>query len=78
MKNTDTSPHLSRTSSMTTSEEETDQDEDEEDQESEFSLGRLIRQASMNSSHTSNPSRKTSKVHSFAKNISNIKINLYV
>ncbi|KAL7600865.1 uncharacterized protein LOC111919972 [Lactuca sativa] len=61
MKNTDTSPHLSRTSSMTTSEEETDQDEDEEDQESEFSLGRLIRQASMNSSHTSNPSRKTSK-----------------
>ncbi|KAI3716244.1 hypothetical protein L6452_23451 [Arctium lappa] len=51
------------TSSMTTSVVVCDhEDEDEEeDQESEFTLGRLIRQASMNSSHTSNPPRQTTK-----------------
>ncbi|KAL4589048.1 hypothetical protein LXL04_001950 [Taraxacum kok-saghyz] len=55
MKNMNSSPHLSRSSSIETSEDE------EEDQEREFSLGRLIRQASMNSSHTSNPPRIPSK-----------------
>ncbi|KAJ9537624.1 hypothetical protein OSB04_030357 [Centaurea solstitialis] len=38
-----------------------DHEDEEEDQESEFSLGRLIRQASMKSSHTLNPSRQTAK-----------------
>ncbi|KAK9050414.1 hypothetical protein SSX86_030615 [Deinandra increscens subsp. villosa] len=74
-------PNLTRTSSMSTCRLGTDQ-EDEEDQESEFTLGRLIRQASMNSSHTSNPPRQTSKVlktenihlFSFTKIILNIKI----
>ncbi|XP_076904721.1 uncharacterized protein LOC143560271 [Bidens hawaiensis] len=53
-------PNLARSPSMSASIGEINQ-EDEEDQESEFSLGRLIRQASMNSSHTSNPPRQTSK-----------------
>lgn len=63
-KNTNPNPSLTRTSSMSTSIDENDQDdeEEEEDQESEFTLGRLIRQASMNYSHTSNPPQQTSKV----------------
>lgn len=60
-------PNLTRTSSMSTCMVGSD----EENQESEFTLGRLIRQASMNSSHASNTPRQTSKVHihlySFAK-----------
>ncbi|KAI7750394.1 hypothetical protein M8C21_013411 [Ambrosia artemisiifolia] len=52
-------PLLARTSSMSTSVEGSDH-EDEEDQEIEFSLGRLIRQASMNS-RTSNPPQQSSK-----------------
>ncbi|KAL8235399.1 hypothetical protein R6Q59_021499 [Mikania micrantha] len=54
-------PSLTRASSMSTFTVGSDQEE-EEDQESEFSLGRLIRQASMTSSHTSNSPRQTSKV----------------
>ncbi|KAJ0884476.1 hypothetical protein HanPSC8_Chr10g0434131 [Helianthus annuus] len=53
-------PHLTRTPSISTSSGGSDH-EDEEDHEIEFTLGRLIRQASMNSSHTSNPPRQTSK-----------------
>ncbi|KAK1416749.1 hypothetical protein QVD17_25865 [Tagetes erecta] len=53
-------PNLTRTSSMSTCIVVSDQ-EDEEDQESEFTLGRLIRQASMNSLHASNSPRQTSK-----------------
>ncbi|KAJ0700854.1 hypothetical protein HanOQP8_Chr10g0372791 [Helianthus annuus] len=73
------SPHLTRTPSISTSSGGSDH-EDEEDHEIEFTLGRLIRQASMNSSHTSNPPRQTSKVHihdhlsSSTKIILNIKI----
>ncbi|XP_024980403.1 transcription initiation factor TFIID subunit 12-like [Cynara cardunculus var. scolymus] len=56
------SPYLTWTSSMATSVVISDQeDEEEEDQESEFTLGRLIRQASMNSSHTLNQPRQTPK-----------------
>ncbi|KAJ0514464.1 hypothetical protein HanHA300_Chr10g0369791 [Helianthus annuus] len=72
-------PHLTRTPSISTSSGGSDH-EDEEDHEIEFTLGRLIRQASMNSSHTSNPPRQTSKVHihdhlySSTKIILNIKI----
>ncbi|XP_071742474.1 uncharacterized protein [Rutidosis leptorrhynchoides] len=60
IKKTNPSPNWTPTSSMSTSIDESDQ-EDEEDQESEFSLGRLIRQASMNHSHTTNPHRHTPK-----------------
>ncbi|GKE13380.1 hypothetical protein Tco_1416931 [Tanacetum coccineum] len=49
---------LSRTSSKSTPLSDL---EDDDDQEREFSLGRLIRQASMNSSHTSTPPKQTSK-----------------
>ncbi|KAI3525188.1 hypothetical protein L2E82_02379 [Cichorium intybus] len=53
---------VAKAPSMSTSVGESDQeDEEEEDQESEFTLGRLIRQASMNSSHTSKPPRQKSK-----------------
>ncbi|KAI3774970.1 hypothetical protein L1987_49536 [Smallanthus sonchifolius] len=52
--------NLTRASSMSSCMVGSDQ-EDEEDQESEFTLGRLIRQASMNSSHTPNSPRQTSK-----------------
>lgn len=77
MKDPNPNPNSTQTLSMSTSVGENDQ-EDEEDQESEFTLGRLIRQASMNSSHTSNPSKQTSKVYiyfsSFANILSNIRI----
>ncbi|PWA50892.1 hypothetical protein CTI12_AA293850 [Artemisia annua] len=46
---------LSRTSSNSSSLS------DQEDEEREFSLGRLIRQASMNTSHTSTPPKQTAK-----------------
>lgn len=59
-KDPNPSHDLSRTSSKSTS---LSDQEDEEDPEREFSLGRLIRQASMNSSHTSTPPKQTSKVH---------------
>lgn len=59
------SPDWTPTSSMSTSTDERDQEdeeEEEEDQESEFTLGRLIRQASMNYSCTTNPAQQTPKV----------------
>ncbi|KAI3751131.1 hypothetical protein L2E82_22177 [Cichorium intybus] len=53
---------VAKAPSISTSVGESDQEDvEEEDQESEFTLGRLIRQASMNSSHTSKPPRQKSR-----------------
>lgn len=57
----ETQSFVAKTPYMSTSVGESDQEDQEEDQESEFTLGRLIRQASMNSSHTSNPPRQKPK-----------------
>nr|XP_043627061.1 uncharacterized protein LOC122598534 [Erigeron canadensis] len=55
--------NLTQTSSKSTSVDVSYQEDDEEesDQESEFTLGRLIRQASMNYSQTSNPTQQSTK-----------------
>ncbi|XP_071736668.1 uncharacterized protein [Rutidosis leptorrhynchoides] len=51
-----------RIASMPTLQVEHDEELDIEDEESEFKMGRLIRQASFNSSHMSPPPQQTTKV----------------
>lgn len=52
-----------------------DQEDEEEDQESEFTLGRLIRQASLNSSDIL-PPRRTSKVLYIRSSVTEFEIHL--
>ncbi|KAJ0801620.1 hypothetical protein HanPI659440_Chr03g0119271 [Helianthus annuus] len=53
------------------------EEDDTEDEESEFKMGRLIRQASLNSSHMSTP-QQTTKVHIIFKYFLCCTVNIQV